>query len=70
MLAGSREHGGYFNFTMQLSQQHTRSLQAKGLDAATLASFADSVKTSVLELQKLEANEHGSFEDFVAQYYA
>jgi glutamate--cysteine ligase len=70
VLAGAREHGGYFSYTMQLSQQHTQSLQTKGLDGATLAKFASSVETSLRDQQKLEAAEQGSFEDFVAQYYA
>jgi len=70
VLAGARAHGGFFNYTMALSQQHTQSLQAKGLDAATLAKFAASVETSRSELQQLETAEHGSFEDFVASYYA
>jgi glutamate--cysteine ligase len=70
VLAGARAHGGFFNYTMALSQQHTQSLQAKGLDAATLAKFATSVETSRSELQQLETAEQGSFEDFVASYYA
>jgi len=70
VLAGAREHGGYFNFMMTLSQQHTQSLQATALDAATRAKFAASVAASRSELQQLEAAEQGSFEDFVARYYA
>jgi glutamate--cysteine ligase len=70
VLAGARAHGGFFNYTMALSQQHTQSLQTKGLDAATLAKFATSVETSRSELQQLETAEQGSFEDFVASYYA
>jgi glutamate--cysteine ligase len=70
VLAGAREHGGFFNYTKELSQQHTQSLQAKGLDAATLARFAASVATSVRAQQVLEAAPSGSFEDFVANYYA
>ncbi len=70
VLAGSREHGGFFNYAMELSQQHTQSLQAKGLDAGTLARFSASIEDSVLAQKKLEAAEQGSFEDFVASYYA
>ena len=70
VLAGARAHGGFFNYTMALSQQHTQSLQAKGLDAATLTKFATSVETSRSDLQQLESAEQGSFEDFVASYYA
>lgn len=70
VLAGSRQQGGFFSYTMQLSQQHTQSLQATSLDAATLARFTASVEASVHAQQGLEATEQGSFEDFVAQYYA
>lgn len=70
VLAGARAQGGYFSYTMQLSQQHTQSLQAKALDAATLAKFGASVAASKLEQEALEAAQSGSFEDFVANYYA
>jgi len=55
---------------MQMARQHTQALQAQALDAATLAKFATSVKDSLQEQQKIDAAEQGSFEDFVAQYYA
>jgi glutamate--cysteine ligase len=70
VLDGSRGHGGFFNYIMELSQQHTQSLQAKGLDAATLAKFSISVEASLHEQQKLEASAQIKFEDFVEQYYA
>jgi gamma-glutamylcysteine synthetase len=70
VLAGSREQGGFFGYTMQLSQQHTQSLQATALDTGTLAKFSDSVVSSWQDQQRLEVAEHGSFDDFVAQYYA
>ena len=70
VIAGALEQGSFFNFTMALSQQHTQSLQATALDAATQARFVASVETSRSELQQIEAAEQGSFEDFVASYYA
>ncbi|MDO9166836.1 MAG: glutamate--cysteine ligase, partial [Rhodoferax sp.] len=70
MLAGAREHGGFFKYAMQLSQQHTQALQAQALDASATARFEASVEASLREHEQREAAEQGSFEDFVAQYYA
>ena len=70
VLAGAQEQGGFFKYTMQLSRQHHQQLLAQPLDAASSAKFLASVQTSLLEQQRLEATEQGSFEDFVASYYA
>lgn len=70
VLAAAREHKGYFKYAMQQSQQHHQQLLAQPLDDATNATFLASVQTSLLEQQRLEAMEQGSFEDFVASYYA
>ena len=69
VLAGAQEQGGFFKYTMQLSRQHHQQLLAQPLDAASSARFLASVQTSLLEQQRLEATEQGSFEDFVARYY-
>lgn len=70
VLAGAREQGGFFKFTMQLSRQHHQRLLAQPLDDATTGKFLASVQASLAEQQRLEAAEQGSFEDFVASYYA
>ena len=70
VLAGARQHGGFFNYAMQLSQQHTQALQKQPLDAVAAATFTASVDASLRAQQQLEATEQGSFEDFVARYYA
>ena len=70
VLAGAREHGGFFKYAMQLSQRHTQDLQADPLDATTTARFEASVEASLRAQQQREASEQGSFEDFVARYYA
>ncbi len=70
ILEAAREHGGYFRYTMQLSQQHTQSLQATALDAATIARFVASVADSQQAQQQLEAVEQGSFDDYIERYYA
>jgi glutamate--cysteine ligase len=70
VLAAAREQGGFFQHALQLAQQHTQTLQAQPLDAASQAQFAASVQASLQEQQRLEAQEQGSFDDFVASYYA
>ncbi len=69
VLAGAREAGGFFNFALQQSQQHQRELLTQPLDEAGKAKFAISVQDSLLEQQRLEAQEQGAFEDFVTRYY-
>jgi glutamate--cysteine ligase len=70
VLAGVKAQGGFFKHAMHLAQQHTRSLQAQPLDAAETAKFTASVETSLRQQRELEATDQGSFEDFVARYYA
>ena len=70
VLRATREQGGFSNFALQLAQQHTESLQHQALDAATTDKFVTSVATSLLKQQQLDGAEQGSFEDFVASYYA
>lgn len=55
---------------MQLSRQHHQHLLAQPLDDTTTGKFLTSVQASLAEQQRLEATEQGSFEDFVASYYA
>jgi glutamate--cysteine ligase len=70
VLAGARQHGGLIPYTLHLSQQHQQQLMAQPLDAALEARFAASAQTSLQEQQALEAQPQGSFEDYVARYYA
>ena len=70
VLDGVRACGGFTNYTLQLSQQHRTTLLAQPLDAVTDARFQASVQTSWQEQQRLEAQDQGSFEDYVARYYA
>ena len=69
VLAAARDHGGYFNCALQLSQHHHQQLMAQPLDQATQAQFTASVTDSLAEQQRLEALDQGSFEAFVAHYY-
>lgn len=70
VLAATREQGGFANFALNLSQQHTQSLQAQALDASTTAQFEASVQASLREQQQLDSAKEEPFEDFVAHYYA
>ena len=70
VLMGARQHGGIIPYTLHLSQQHHQQLLAQPLDAATEARFVASAKASLLEQAQLEAQPQGSFDEFVAQYYA
>ena len=55
---------------MHMAQQHTQDLQAQPLDATETARFVASVEASLRAHQELEAADQGSFEDYVARYYA
>ena len=70
VLAATRAHGGFSNFALHLAQQHAQAFQAQPLDAKTTNKFAESVEASLREHQRLDATVQGSFEDFVASYYA
>ena len=70
VIEAAHSQGGYFKYAMELSRQHHAQLLAQPLDAASDAKFLASVQTSLAEQQRLEATEQGSFEDFVARYYA
>jgi glutamate--cysteine ligase len=70
VLRATREQGGFSNFAMQMARQHLDGLRAQPLDAATAQKFTDSVATSLREQQQLDAAAQGSFDDFVASYYA
>ncbi|MEO8118015.1 MAG: glutamate--cysteine ligase [Rhodoferax sp.] len=70
VLAATREQGGFNNFALALAQQHTQSLQRQPLDEATSAKFVASVDASLQAQERLDSAEQGSFDDFVARYYA
>ncbi len=70
VLEGARKHGGLIPYTLHLSRQHQQALLAQPLSADAEARFADSAKTSLAEQAELEAEPQGSFDDFVARYYA
>ena len=70
VIEAVKKQGSYFNFAMDLSKAHTQSLQALALDPLTQEKFRDSVKTSLTEQARIDAQPQGSFDSYVAAYYA
>ena len=70
VLEASHAAGGYFAYVMEASKKHKQALLNDPLDAQAQARFVDSAKTSLQAQADLEASEQGSFEDYVAGYYA
>ena len=70
VLEGLRAAGSFAEYTLQQSQRHQAALLAQPLDEVSYAKFQASVQTSWQEQERLQAQEQGSFEDYVAQYYA
>ena len=70
VLAAIREHGGFLNYTLQLSTQHQRQLLAQPLDESAAASFRSSVQSSLQQQLQAEEQDQGSFDDYVTRYYA
>ena len=70
VLEAARTHGGFFRYAMFASRHHKQALLANPLDAETQARFKAVAAESLLEQQQLDAHDTGSFEAFVAAYYA
>ncbi len=70
VLEAARAHGGFFKYTMFASEHHKQSLLAQPLDPATQQRFEAAAQESLLEQRLIEEQDSGSFEDFVAAYYA
>lgn len=70
VLEAARAHGGFFKYAMFASAHHKKSLLAHPLDAATRERFEAHARDSLAEQRRIEEEDNGSFEDFVARYYA
>ena len=70
VLAGAHEYGGLIPYTLHLSQQHQAQLLGQPLTRELTAKLDASVAASLQEQADLEAQPQGSFEDYVAAYYA
>jgi glutamate--cysteine ligase len=70
VLEAAQAHGGFFRYSMFASGHHKQALLANPLDAPAQARFEAAARESLLAQQQVEADDTGSFEDFVAAYYA
>lgn len=70
MLRGAREHNGYFVYAHELAKQHKANLLARPLSADAQGRFQFEAKRSLAAQAEIEANDSGSFADYVARYYA
>ncbi|MDP2367936.1 glutamate--cysteine ligase [Rhodoferax sp.] len=70
VLEGVRQQGSFYAYAMALSQQHMATLLKESPDAATQLKFEQSVAVSLEQHQRIEATPEGSFDDYVAAYYA
>lgn len=70
VLESAREHKGFFRFAMHQARLHHDRLLAQPLDDARLAQFQASAQASLNEQKRLESLPQGSFEEYVANYYA
>jgi hypothetical protein len=53
-----------------VSEQHKQTLLAQPLEGDTLQRFESSAADSLVLHRRIEDNEQGSFEEYVAGYYA
>ena len=70
VLEAARAHKGFFKYAMAVSRQHRETLLAQPLQGETLERFEISARDSLALQRRIEENEQGSFEDYVAGYYA
>ncbi len=62
--------GGFLEYSLAMSARHRQDLLAQALDAETEARFSHSANESLALQHRIEAGDKGSFEDYVAAYYA
>ncbi|HEY6609714.1 MAG TPA: glutamate--cysteine ligase, partial [Pseudomonas sp.] len=60
----------FFAFAQRQSERHAAWFRGRPLDAESLAAFEQSARDSLQAQAELEANQQGSFEEFVAHYMA
>ena len=70
VLEAARDHGGFFKYAMYASNHHKQALLAQPLDADARERFEASARQSLAQQRQLEEQDEGSFEDYVARYYA
>ncbi|TNF34023.1 MAG: glutamate--cysteine ligase [Gammaproteobacteria bacterium] len=60
----------YFDFAMELSEQHARNFRQQALPEATLQQFRQWAASSIAEQQQIERTDNESFDDFLARYFS
>lgn len=70
VLQGIHQAGGFTDYCLELAGRHRSHLLAQPLAQDTLNRFTASVPESMAAHQALEAAPQGSFEDYVAHYFA
>ena len=70
VLAGVRETGSYFEYTMRRSREQHAAILAETPDPVLEAELAAGVAGSIEARAVLEARSEGTFEDFLADYFA
>lgn len=71
LLAEMAEHEmGFHEYAWQLSAQHQQYFQQQDMASETLARLTQEVSASCERQRLMEANSQGSFEDYLAAYFA
>jgi len=70
VLAGIRDSGSYFEYTMDRSREQHAAILAAEADADLETLLASGVAGSLEARARLEADSEGSFEDFLVDYFA
>ncbi|GMG86200.1 glutamate--cysteine ligase [Biformimicrobium ophioploci] len=60
----------YFQWALSKAGEHRDYFHARPLDAAQQAEFEQLAEASLQQQARIEADDQGSFEDFLSQYYA
>lgn len=70
LLAGMREEGSWYEYTMKRSREHHEAILATAIDPELDAALAAGVERSLRQQAELEASSKGSFDGFLADYFA
>jgi glutamate--cysteine ligase len=64
------KHNSYFDFARSKSEQHRQYFLERELTETAWNSFAEQAQQSILEQQKVEANDDISFDSFLQYYFS
>lgn len=66
----SANRQSYFEYTLELANQHAATLKNHALDSKRERHFKETAKQSVLEQKKIEVADKISFDEYLQRYYA